>query len=138
VPLGIHRSRALSGSAQAVQGLALLVFPLTFVSSAYVPVETMPSWLQLFAEHQPLTVMVDAGRALVHGAAAEDLIGATAGDLLPRAIGWSAALVAVVALRGRWVGHCGLWRPFEKIGHAMVLRARSKSSSARHRSEADL
>jgi ABC-2 type transport system permease protein len=35
----------LAGGAQAAQGLALLVFPPTFVSSAYVPVETMPGWL---------------------------------------------------------------------------------------------
>ncbi|HEV8163438.1 MAG TPA: ABC transporter permease, partial [Actinomycetota bacterium] len=60
-----------AGSAQAAQGLALMVFPLTFVSSAYVPVETMPGWLQAFAEHQPLTVMVDAVRALTQGPAAE-------------------------------------------------------------------
>src|SRR6266704_2731453 len=49
-----------AGGAQAAQGLALLVFPLTFVSSAYVLVESMPGWLQAVAEHQPITVMVDA------------------------------------------------------------------------------
>jgi ABC-2 type transport system permease protein len=33
-------------TAQAAQGMALLVFPFTFVSSAYVPVETMPGWIR--------------------------------------------------------------------------------------------
>ena len=36
----------VAGSAQAAQGMSLLVFPLTFVSSAYVPVDTMPGWMQ--------------------------------------------------------------------------------------------
>src|SRR5579871_5028805 len=36
----------MAGSPQAAQGLSFLVFPLTFVSSAYVPVATMPGWMQ--------------------------------------------------------------------------------------------
>ena len=36
----------VAGNAQAAQGMSLLVFPLTFVSSAYVPVATMPGWMQ--------------------------------------------------------------------------------------------
>ena len=58
----------VSGTAQAAQGISLLVFPLTFVSSGYVPVASMPGWMQPFAEHQPITVMVDAVRSLVLGA----------------------------------------------------------------------
>jgi ABC-2 type transport system permease protein len=34
-----------AGNAQAAQGIAFMVFPLTFVSSAYVPVSTMPGWM---------------------------------------------------------------------------------------------
>src|SRR5580704_10928429 len=41
----------MAGSPQAAQGLSFLVFPLTFVSSAYVPVSTMPGWMQAFANH---------------------------------------------------------------------------------------
>jgi hypothetical protein len=37
---------------QTVQSVAFLVFPLTFVSSAYSPVSTMPGWLQVVANHQ--------------------------------------------------------------------------------------
>lgn len=43
----------------------LWVFPLTFASSAFVPVETMPTWLQTFAELNPVTVAIDTVRALV-------------------------------------------------------------------------
>ena len=49
---------------QAAQGMAMIVFPFAFVSSAYVPVTSMPGWLQAFAEHQPITTMVDAVRSL--------------------------------------------------------------------------
>jgi ABC-2 type transport system permease protein/oleandomycin transport system permease protein len=43
------------------------VFPLVFASSAFVPVTTMPDWLQTFAEISPVTVTVDSIRALVLG-----------------------------------------------------------------------
>ena len=65
----------VAGNAQAAQGLSLLVFPLTFVSSAYVPVSTMPSWMQAFADHQPLTPMVDAVRSLTLGPSAQAVLG---------------------------------------------------------------
>jgi ABC-type multidrug transport system permease subunit len=45
----------VSRSAQAASGMSLLVFPLTFVSSAYVPVATMPGRMQAFARNQPIT-----------------------------------------------------------------------------------
>jgi ABC-2 type transport system permease protein len=85
----------VAGTPQAAQGMALLVFPLTFVSSAYVPVETMPSWLQGFAEHQPITVMVDAVRALTQGPAAEALLGHDAGYYVVRGLAWAAALLVL-------------------------------------------
>lgn len=43
------------------------VFPLTFASSAFVPIETFPSWLRTFAEWNPITIAVDATRALILG-----------------------------------------------------------------------
>ena len=43
------------------------VFPLVFASSLYVPIATMPSWLQVFAHINPVTPMVDTMRALVLG-----------------------------------------------------------------------
>src|SRR5512132_2552326 len=85
----------VAGTPQAAQGLALMVFPLTFVSSAYVPVESMPGWMQAVAEHQPVTVMVDAVRVLTQGPAAEAMLGHGAGWYVVRALAWSAAILAV-------------------------------------------
>ena len=44
-----------------------VVFPLTFLSSAFVPIESMPGWLQAFADINPVTKAVDLGRALTQG-----------------------------------------------------------------------
>jgi ABC-2 type transport system permease protein len=85
----------VAGTPQAAQGLALMVFPLTFVSSAYVPVASMPGWMQAFAERQPLTMMVDAVRALTQGPAAEAVLGHPAGFYVVRSLAWSAAILAV-------------------------------------------
>ncbi len=43
------------------------VFPLAFASSIFVPVDTMPSWLQAFAKHTPITAVVNTVRALALG-----------------------------------------------------------------------
>ena len=47
----------------------LWVFPLVFASSVFVPVQTMPGWLQAFANNQPVTQVVSAVRYLVQGSA---------------------------------------------------------------------
>lgn len=60
----------VSGSAQAAQGLGILGVPFSFLSSAFVPVDSMPAVLEVFADHQPLTFMVEAGRGLLLGDAA--------------------------------------------------------------------
>ena len=86
----------VAGSAQAAQGLSLLVFPFTFVSSAYVPVETMPGWMQPIARHQPITYMVDSVRAWTIGDP-EALFGHSAGYYTARALLWSVGIVAVFA-----------------------------------------
>jgi ABC transporter DrrB family efflux protein len=87
-----------AGNAQAAQGMSLLVFPLTFVSSAYVPVRTMPGWLQAFAEHQPITPMVDAVRALCLGDQAQRVLGHAAGHYVPAAVAWSVGLTVLFGL----------------------------------------
>jgi len=54
-------------SAEAAQsGGFIWLFPLTFASSAFVPVATMPSWLQTFARHNPVSVLADSLRGLFH------------------------------------------------------------------------
>ncbi len=44
-----------------------LIFPLLFASSAFVPVASMPGWLQAFAQHQPVTQVVNGTRSLMVG-----------------------------------------------------------------------
>ncbi|HEX6507798.1 MAG TPA: ABC transporter permease, partial [Chloroflexota bacterium] len=87
----------IAGTPQAAQGIALVVFPFTFLSSAYVPVSTMPSWLQVFAAHQPITYMVDAVRALTLGGAAESLLGHSAEYWVIPSLLWALGIVAVFA-----------------------------------------
>jgi ABC-2 type transport system permease protein len=78
-----------AGTGQAAQGMGMIVFPFAFISSAYVPVSTMPSWLQVFASYQPLTYMVDAVRALTLGPDAQALLGHPAGYFVIRALLWA-------------------------------------------------
>jgi ABC-2 type transport system permease protein len=82
----------LARNAQAAQGMGMLVFPLTFVSSAYVPASSMPGWLRIFAQHQPVTYMVDAVRALTLGPQARAIIGHPAAYFVTRALLWAAAI----------------------------------------------
>ena len=67
----------------------LIVFPLVFASSAFVPVASMPGWLQVFTRHQPVSVTVGAVRALTQGTAA--------GTLPLTSVAWSLGILAVAA-----------------------------------------
>ena len=79
----------ISSSPESAQAIGfILVFPLTF-ASAFVPVDSMPDWLQPFAEHNPITVTVDALRAL--------WIGADEGNAVWMALAWSVGLTVVFA-----------------------------------------
>jgi ABC-2 type transport system permease protein/oleandomycin transport system permease protein len=71
-----------------------ILFPVTFVSSAFVPVESMPGWLQPIAEHNPFTTMVDAARAL--------FLGTPAGNDVWLAALWTVAIIAVFAPLSAW------------------------------------
>ena len=74
---------ASSPEAANAYGFTIL-FPLTFVSSAFVPPESMPDWLQPIAEHNPFTNMVNAVRAL--------FVGTPAGNQIWLAVVWSLAI----------------------------------------------
>jgi len=77
-----------SSSPEAAQSLGFIViFPLTFVSSAFVPPETMPAALQWFAEWNPFSITVNAIRAL--------FIGDPAGNTVWGAVCWSVGIAAV-------------------------------------------
>jgi ABC-2 type transport system permease protein len=81
-----------SESANSIGFIA--VFPITFISSAFVPVASMPSVLQAFAKINPITYVVNALRAL--------WIGAPAGNYIWGAILWSLAIIAVFAPLAVW------------------------------------
>jgi ABC-type polysaccharide/polyol phosphate export permease len=71
------------------------VIPLTFASSALVPVDTMPAALRWFADINPVTSVVDATRAL--------MLGDAAGGPTLRALLWIVGLLLVfvpLAVRG--------------------------------------
>jgi ABC-2 type transport system permease protein len=58
----------IAKSVEAVQWLTfIIIFPLTFASSAFVPTETLPNGLKQFAEYQPITQIIEAIRALILG-----------------------------------------------------------------------
>jgi ABC transporter DrrB family efflux protein len=86
-----------AGNAQAAQGMSLLVFPFTFVSSAYVPVSSMPAWLQPIAKHQPITAVTNAVRSLTLGNPKLAGLPNSMGYYVVVALVWCVALVAIFA-----------------------------------------
>jgi ABC-2 type transport system permease protein len=75
----------IARSAQSVQGISMMImFPLTFLSNAFVPIDSLPGWLQAFVKVNPVSHVVSAVRALAND-------GAVTGE-----VGW--ALVGCVAL----------------------------------------
>jgi len=63
----------------------IIVLPLTFASSVFVPVQSMPGWLQAFARVNPITMMTDATRAL--------FLGTPWGNNVWGAVAWSLGIV---------------------------------------------
>jgi ABC-2 type transport system permease protein len=58
-------------SPEAVFGLGnMIMFPLTFISNAFVPVDTLPGWLQAFVKVNPISILISGVRGLIHGDAA--------------------------------------------------------------------
>jgi ABC transporter DrrB family efflux protein len=56
------------GDEESVQAFGLIwLFPITFLSSAFVPISSMPGWLQAFANNQPVTYVINTMRALAIG-----------------------------------------------------------------------
>jgi ABC-2 type transport system permease protein len=78
------------GDPESAQAAAFpVMLPLVFASSAFVPVASMPEWLQGFAERQPVSVTASAVRALALG-------GPTA-DFVIQSVAWSIGILIVVA-----------------------------------------
>jgi len=77
----------LARSPEAANGSTFLILFLPYASSAFVPVHTMPHWLQGFARHQPITPLTETLRSL--------LLGAPVGSDAWIALAWCAGILAV-------------------------------------------
>jgi ABC transporter DrrB family efflux protein len=87
---------ALVRTPEALQGIIFAaVFPLTFVSSAFVPTQSMPGWLAWFADRQPMTLVTNAVRSLT-------LQGSGGPTAIP-AIIWAIGILAVGFPLGVWL-----------------------------------
>jgi ABC-2 type transport system permease protein len=89
-------------SAAAAGGFGFFMLFLPYVSSAFVPPETMPEWLRGFAEHQPVTPVIETIRGLLVGLGTD---GAPVTDLGPTAaiaLAWCAGLVVVFLGCAAW------------------------------------
>lgn len=75
----------------------LWVFPLVFASAVFVPVETMPSWLQVFARNQPVTQVVEAVRHLTQGGVPNG------SDYIWHTLLWVVGIIAVFAPLSVWL-----------------------------------
>jgi ABC transporter DrrB family efflux protein len=88
----------VSGTARAAQSMGLLVTPLVFLSSAYVPVKSMPAGVRQFSEIQPLTPMVNAVRGLATGPGGGALLGHSTGYYVGLSLAWAAGIFVVFGL----------------------------------------
>ena len=87
---------ALVRTPEALQGIIFaVVFPLTFVSSAFVRTNTMPDWLRWFAERQPMTLVMNEVRDLT--------LGINLYDAELAAILWCLAVLVVAFPLGLWL-----------------------------------
>ncbi len=84
-------------NSEAIQAAVyMVVFPLTLISSVFLPTQTMPGWLQAFADHQPITTIANALRGLMLGQDALATGQTVAGQTL-LALTWIGLIVAVFA-----------------------------------------
>lgn len=84
-----------SGTAQAAQQMGLMVTPFVFLSSAYVPVSSMPAGVRQFSEYQPLSPMIDAVRSLATGADGRALLAHSTGYYVGVSLAWAAGISVV-------------------------------------------
>jgi ABC-2 type transport system permease protein len=84
-----------AGSPEAASGYGFLILFLPYLSSAFVPVETMPSWLRGVAEHQPITPIIETVRGL--------LFDLPLGTQPWWALGWCLGILAVAVAWGAWL-----------------------------------
>ena len=84
-----------SGSPEGANGYGFIILFLPYLSSAYVPVSTMPEWLQGVAEYQPVTPLIETIRGL--------LMGTSVADTAVWAIAWCVGILVVSFVWGAWL-----------------------------------
>jgi ABC-2 type transport system permease protein len=82
-------------SPEGASGYGFIILFIPYLSSAFVPVETMPQWLQWIADNQPVTPIIEAIRAL--------LMGTPQGGAGWWAIGWCLAILSFSIAWGAWL-----------------------------------
>jgi len=84
-----------AGSPDAASGYGFILLFLPYVSSAFVPISTLPGWLQPIAEHQPVTPVIETIRALLLGTPLE-------GPWLV-AVAWCVGIIVAGIAWGAWL-----------------------------------
>lgn len=85
----------LAGSVEAASGFTFMILFVPYVSSAFVPTATMPSWLRAFAENQPITPVIETVRGL--------LTGTPIGNNAWLAVGWFGGIGIVSFVLASWL-----------------------------------
>lgn len=83
-------------SVEAANGFTFGILFLPYLSSAFVPTASMPEWLRGFAEHQPVTPVIEAVRGLL-------ATGEAQAATMVAAVAWSLGLAVVFAVAATWV-----------------------------------
>lgn len=82
-------------SPEGASGYGFIILFIPYLSSAFVPVESMPSWLQWIADNQPVTPIIEAIRSLLMGTPMDD-----AGWW---AVGWCLGILLIAFAWGAWL-----------------------------------
>src|SRR5690606_41583515 len=84
-----------AGSQEEANGYGFILLFLPYLSSAFVPIESMPAWLQPIAEYQPVTPIIETIRGL--------LMGTSVADTAWVALAWCLGILAVGVVWGAWL-----------------------------------
>ncbi|MGO1545090.1 MAG: ABC transporter permease [Gulosibacter sp.] len=84
-----------AGSPEAANGYGFIILFVPYLSSAFVPVETMPEWLQWVAANQPVTPIIESIRGM--------LMGTSLGEHLGWALGWCGLVLVIAVAWGGWL-----------------------------------
>ncbi len=85
----------LAGSPEAANGMTMLLMFIPYVSTAFVPADTMPSWMQGFAKHQPMTPVIETLRGL--------WMGTPIGHQAVWALAWCGGILLVSVVAATWL-----------------------------------